>query len=50
MRDEQICTELVVCMPFFRGLFKELPKGYTAIPYNKVLKEKHGPDGEITSY
>ena len=50
MRDEQICTELVVCMPFFRGLFKELPKGYTAIPCNKVLKEKHGPDGEITSY
>jgi Reverse transcriptase (RNA-dependent DNA polymerase) len=29
---------------------EDLPKGHTAIPCNEVLKEKHGPDGGITSY
>jgi len=31
-------------------VIEDLPKGHTAIPCNKVLKEKRGPDGEITSY
>ena len=31
-------------------VIEDLPKGHMAIPYNTVLKEKHGPDGEITSY
>ena len=28
----------------------DLPKGHTAIPCSAVLKEKHGPNGKITSY
>ena len=31
-------------------VIEDLPKGHTAIPCSTVLKEKHGPDGEITSY
>ena len=31
-------------------VIKDLPKGHTAIPCSAVLKEKHSPDGEITSY
>ena len=31
-------------------VIEDLPKGHTAIPCSVVLKEKHGPDGEITSY
>ena len=31
-------------------VIEDLPKGHTAIPCNEVLKEKCGPDGEITSY
>ena len=31
-------------------VIEDLPKGHTAIPCSVVLKEKHGPNGEITSY
>ena len=31
-------------------IVEDLPKGQTAIPCSKVLKIKHGPDGEIQSY
>ena len=31
-------------------VIEDLPKGHTAIPCSAVLKEKHGPNGEITSY
>jgi Reverse transcriptase (RNA-dependent DNA polymerase) len=31
-------------------VIKDLPKGHMAIHCNEVLKEKHGPNGEITSY
>ena len=31
-------------------VIKDLTKGHTAIPCSAVLKEKHSPDGEITSY
>ena len=31
-------------------VIEDLPKGNTAIPCSAVLKEKCGPDGEITSY
>ena len=31
-------------------VIEDLSKGHTAIPCSTVLKEKHGPDGEITSY
>ena len=31
-------------------VIEDLPKGHNAIPYTTVLKEKCGPDGEITSY
>ena len=31
-------------------VIEDLPKGHTAIPCSAVLKEKRGPDGEITSY
>ena len=28
----------------------DLPEDCTVIPHNTVLKEKHGPDGEIAPY
>ena len=28
----------------------DLPQGHTAIPCSKVIKVKHGPNGEILSY
>ena len=31
-------------------VIEDLLKGHNAIPCSAVLKEKHGPDGEITSY
>ena len=31
-------------------VIEDLPKGHNAILCSAVLKEKHGPDGEITSY
>ena len=31
-------------------VIEDLPKGHTAIPCSAVLKEKRGPDSEITSY
>ena len=31
-------------------VIEDLPKGHNAIPCSAVLKEKCGPDGEITSY
>ena len=31
-------------------VIEDLPKGHNTIPCSTVLKEKHGPDGEITSY
>ena len=31
-------------------VIEDLPKGHTAMPCSAVLKEKHGPDSEITSY
>ena len=31
-------------------VIEDLPKGHNAIPCSAVLKEKRGPDGEITSY
>ena len=31
-------------------VIEDLPKGHNTIPCSAVLKEKHGPDGEITSY
>ena len=31
-------------------VIEDLPKGHTVIPCSTVLKEKHGPDGEIMSY
>ena len=31
-------------------VIEDLPKGHMAIPCSMVLKEKCGPDGEITSY
>ena len=31
-------------------VIEDLPKGHTVIPCSMVLKEKCGPNGEITSY
>ena len=31
-------------------VIEDLPKGHNTIPCSAVLKEKRGPDGEITSY
>ena len=35
---------------FTHGSSRTLPEGQTAIPCSEVLKEKHGPNGEVQTY